>query len=133
MRHMRVQLVALALTGLVTMSACGSSDVSASAGWKQSSTPDCSGGLCAEFNRADTAASIIIVTGSAPLPSGDGYEACGTLRGAAAMCRKLADTEQVTWQGAGDVLYEASAKGTTREQLMRFVKDLDLESAGLQP
>jgi hypothetical protein len=129
---MRRQLFAAVLCGVVMVSACGGSHDAAPAGWKQSSMPGCTG-FCAEFDRGDTAASITIVTGHGALPSGDGYGTCGTLRGVAAVCRRLADTEQVMWKGTGTLFYEADAKWTTRDELFRFVNDLDLNSAGLQP
>lgn len=129
---MRRQLAAIALSGPLMLSACSGSGASRSTEWKQSKTPDCSGGLCAEFDRTDRVASIIIVTGTGALPSGGGFASCGNVRSVEATCRKIADAEEVLWRGAGDVFYEASAKGVTRVELMRFLADLDLKSAGLQ-
>lgn len=127
---MRRQFLAAALCGVVAVSACSGSHDAAPAGWQQSSTPHCTG-FCAEFDRADTAASITILSEHGAPPSGDGFVGCGTLRGGAAVCRRLADTEQVFWQGAGNLLYEAQAKWTNRAELFRFLTDLDLKSAGL--
>ena len=135
MRRMRRLFVATAVTAIAMLSACdGSEGTSESmSGWTKSSTPSCSGGLCAEFGRSDTAASIVIVTGQGALPSGEGYRDCGPVRGVPAICRQISDTEQVLWRGVGDLYYEASGKAMTRGEVIRFVSDLDLESAGLTP
>lgn len=135
MRRMRRLVVAAAVTGIAVLAACDGSEGTSDSvsGWTQSSTPSCSGGLCAEFGRSDTSASIVIVTGQGALPSGDGYGDCGPARGVPAICRQVSHTEQVIWRGAGDVYDEASGKAMTRDEVIRFVSDLDLKSAGLTP
>jgi hypothetical protein len=109
------------------LSACGGS------GWTQSPTPSCSGGPGAEYGRSDPAASIVIVTVRGELPSGDVYADCSPVRGVTAVCRQLSDREQVVWRGVGDLYYEASGEALTSAELIDFVSDLDLESAGLTP
>jgi hypothetical protein len=131
MRHMPRLFVAAAAVAIAPLSACGGS--ASVSGWTQSSAPSCSGGLCAEFERSDPAASIVIVTGQGALPAGDGYGDCGPVRGDAAACRTLTDREQVVWRGDDDLYYEASGTAITRAELVDFVSELDLKSAGLTP
>ncbi len=127
MRRMRRLIASATLSAIATLSACGGS------GWTKSPTPSCSGGPCVEYVRTDPAASIVIVTGRGELPSGDGYADCSPVRGVAAVCRQLSDREQVVWRGVGDACYEASGDAMTSVELIDFVSDLDLESAGLRP
>ena len=130
MRRMR-RLFVSAASGIALLSACGGS--ASVPGWTQSPTPSCSGGPCAEFGRSDPAASVVVVTGRGELPFTDGYGDCGPVRGVAAVCRTLPDREQVVWRGDGDLYYEASGMAMTSAELIAFVSDLDLESAGLTP
>jgi len=101
--------------------------------WIQSRYPDCSGGLCAVFERAAPEGEITIVTGSGAITPGDGFEACGLVRGQDAYCRRISGSEEVAWPLTADFYYSAQGKGVSQQDLARFIEELDFDTAGLTP
>ena len=71
--------------------------------WVQSRYPDCSGGLCAVFERAAPEAKITIVTGSGAMTPDDGFETCGLVRSQDAYCRRISSNEEIKWPVNGQV------------------------------
>ena len=101
--------------------------------WVQSWYPDCSGGLCAVFERAAPEGKITIVAGSGAITPGDGFEACGLVRGQDDYCRRISGSEEVAWPLTADFYYSAQGKGVSQQDLARFIEELDFDTAGLTP
>lgn len=101
--------------------------------WVQSQYPDCSGGLCAVFERVAPAAKITILSGSGAPTPGDGFEPCGLVRGQDAYCRQISGSEEIQWPLTTDFYYSAQGKGIARQDLVRFIEELDFDTSGLTP